>query len=131
MSKLLVMFYNNTNETIKFVNKEDTGNNQTLNPNQLFTTANHFNIPDNSNSREYFDKHHMEVQDSKSNPIFSFWDDDDDKYRIKYCKGINWNIEEFMPGYNEKGDNINVGIVLTGSSATGYQITSINALANV
>ena len=154
MSKYLAAFYNNTNEKILFVNYEDRNNDQTVAPGSMFTTKPLFNIPDNSNSAEYFSDHHMEVQNAANNQvIFSFWDADvrdislkgaakDVKqgsvsleglkkdFTICYCQAIDWmSTQKKMPGFNPSGNNIKVAIVLSGSNPN-YEIKSyaVNAL---
>ena len=131
MSKYLVAFYNGTNETIKFVNTEHSGDDKTLPPSSMFTTAVHFNIPDNSDPEKYFDDHHMEIQNAAGAAIFSFWDDDDNEYIIKYCNGTNWKAGiNTMPGYNPPGNETDVGIVLTGTPQQ-YQIKSCSVQLKV
>lgn len=130
MSKYLVAVYNNTEETIRFVNFEDQANNQTLPPQSMFTTANHFNIPDNSNSEKYFPTHHMELQQDDNGTIFSFWDNDNEGYTLYYCEGTDYPNSSLMNGYNPSGNKIDVAIVLTGSSGN-YKITSCQAQALV
>lgn len=125
MSKYLVAFYNGTDDTVKFVNKEHSGDNKTVPAGGMFTTDVHFNVPDNSNSEKYFDAHHMEIQTSDGTSIFSFWDDDSNDYILKYCKGKNWEgSTNVMGGYNPKGNEKDIGIVVTGSNSSNYQIKS-------
>jgi hypothetical protein len=130
MSKYLVAFYNNTDETILFRNLECAANNRTLSPQSMFTTKVHFNIPDNSDSSRYFDEHHMELQREDGTPIFSFWDDDDAKYVMYYCKTRDWRSALSMPGHNPSGDRIDIAIVLTGSS-TDYELYACDVQALV
>lgn len=120
MSKYLVAFYNNTDETVLFKNLEDSGNNRTLSPQSMFTTKVHFNIPDNSDSSKYFNEHHMEVQKEDGTVISSFWDDDDAKYVMHCCKGTDGGNALSMSGYNPGGDQIDIALVLTGSGTDFY-----------
>lgn len=118
--KYLVVLLNNTNTKIKFVNRENEGDNQTVGPNEAFRTDVHFSIPDNSESSRYFDEHHMEIQtfnngkDEKdgTETLYSFWADDNDDYKLKFCNGINHNNIQSLPGYSEGGNHATVGIML-------------------
>lgn len=110
--KYLVVLFNNTNETIHFVNTEHSGDNQTLNAKEAFRTDKHFDIPDNSEPSQYFEEHHMEIQDQSGQPLFSFWGDDHDDYRLKYCPKQDWRNSQDIPGY-PGGENFEtVGIIL-------------------
>ena len=125
MSKFLVAFYNGTDAPIRFVNVETSRDNKTVPARGMFTTKVHFNVPDNSDSSKYFKDHHMEIQTSDGTPIFSFWDDDGDSYLLKYCKSTNWQGSTAdMSGYNPKGNEMDIGIVVTGSNSSNYEIRS-------
>ncbi|GEM_PF-1986747 len=123
MSKCLVAFYNETNETVLFKNLEDTKNDRKLPKQSMFTTKVHFNIPDNSDSSEYFDAHHMELQKEDGTTILSFWDDDDAKYVMFFCDGKNWNVVQCIPGFNQPGDKTDVALVLT-RNGTAFELHS-------
>jgi hypothetical protein len=101
MSQYLVVLYNNTNELIEFVNKEDKGNTVRLKPDEMFRTKVHFNIPDNSDPSKHFPDHHMEVRDKDETALFSFWGDDHNNYDLMYCLGTynDKSKVQFMPGY--------------------------------
>lgn len=131
MSKYLVAFVNNTDETIKFHNAEYPANDQVLKPDAMFTTQVHFNIPDNSHSATYFAEHHMELQHEDGTPFFSFWDDDKNDYFISYCKGRDWeNSTALLPGYNPAGNEINVCLVLSKEMGE-FTLKSYSVLYNV
>jgi hypothetical protein len=128
MAKNLVVCFNNTDDTIDFVNLEDSANNCTLKSGTMFRTATHFKIPDNSNSKDYFNQHHMEIwakQVDPNDPLFSFWDNDDKGFVINVCDKKNWETTtKNMDGYfnGEEGDP--VGIVVYRDSG-GYRIEAI------
>ena len=101
MSQFTISLWNATDITLGFQNAEDSGNDQQLESGQQFPCNPRFNIPDNSNSEEYFDAHHMEFDAGVVGgpPIFSFWDDDSQNYNIFYCVGVDWaNTTQIMPG---------------------------------
>ena len=76
-----------------------------------------FNIPDNSDACNYWSYEHSEIQVSGS-AIFSFWDDDDDNYKLKYIQGNNCSTTPiYMPGYYDGGNGATVGIVVSGSES--------------
>ncbi len=129
MSQLLVVFLNNTNGAISFVNKETESDNQNLDPSEMFRTQNHFNIPDCS-SQKYFAEHHMEVRDTAGNVLFSFWDNDHEDYKLMCCNKNDYTTAKDMPGYNDGGNNATVGIVVSGSPGN-YSIMSHKVLNNV
>ncbi len=129
MSQLLVVFLNNTNGAISFVNQETESDNQNLDPSEMFRTQNHFNIPDCS-SQKYFAEHHMEVRDGAGNVLFSFWDNDHEDYKLMCCIKNDYTAAKDMLGYNDGGNNATVGIVVSGSPGN-YSIMSHKVLNNV
>lgn len=130
MSKYLVALYNDTDETIHFINTEHLKDDQWLSGQSMFTTKVHFNIPDNSDSSKYFNQHHMELQKQDGTPIFSFWDNDDTEYVMYYCDGTDWKNANAMPGYNPAGNETDIGIVSTKSGNT-YELYSCAVKAQV
>lgn len=64
-------------------------------------------IPDNSDSSSYFKDHHIDVSVGRFGGKwdFSFWNDDWDDYKIKYCRNEDWkNTTTLMRG-GDKGGN--------------------------
>lgn len=110
--KYLVVLLNNTDDVIHFINTEHSGDNQSLAARDAFRTKVHFDIPDNSESSRYFDEHHMEILDSNNQPLFSFWSDDDNDYKLKCCKKRDWQNTIDIPGYSDGGNYATVGIIL-------------------
>lgn len=115
MSLFLVVMYNATPEVISFVNTETASDSRLVFPGGMFTTAVHFNIPDNSRSSTHFNDHHMEVQHANGNPIFSFWGDDRDFFKLKYCLArVWWGWVGEVPGYQPHRNGADLGLVLVG-----------------
>jgi hypothetical protein len=130
MSQYMVVFYNNTNNPVKFVNTE-TNWKTNLNAGEMFRTDTRFNIPDNSDSSKWFDTHHMEVQDGSDKPLFSFWDDDGDDYKLKYCRQRNWQRSTAdMPGFFDGGNEATVGMIVSGSPEN-YSIKAVRVKNDV
>lgn len=129
MSKSLTVFFNDTDDSIKFKNVQ-TGYVKELGSHTMFRTAKWFSIPDNSNSEKYFNGHHMEIQQEDGKPILSFWDNDDNNFILYCCQGTDWRNPTLMQGYNDGGDDIVVGIVLTKTGGK-YEVKSYKVLNNV
>lgn len=131
MSKYLVALFNNTDENIQFVNRENSADDQNMQPQSMFTTDVHFNIPDNSDSAKYFNDHHMSLQIAGGETLFSFWDDDDRDYKLFCCTGTDWeHTTTDMPGSYPKGDRVDVAIVLSKPDGN-YRIDALPAQALV
>ena len=133
MCQFLVVAYNNTNTPLTFLNYDGSTmpvNTVSIAAGQMFRTDKTFNIPDDSNPPEFYKAQHWAVQDNLNNVLFSFWDNDDDHYNLRYCAGANWEKAQYMPGFFDGGNKATVGIVVSGSPGS-YSITACKVLNNV
>lgn len=129
MSQRLVVFYNQTNGPVTFENVQ-TKWKKNLDTGEMFRTDTYFDVPDNSDSSEYFKDHHMEIKDGDGQAIFSFWDNDDDNYKLFYCNGIDWNKAQEIPGYKDGGNNATIGVIVSGSPRN-YTIKAVHVQNDV
>lgn len=108
MSKKLVSIHNNTDRDIWLDGRDGEASWVAQQPLKKGKHKFDQNIPDNSDSSKYFEKHHITLSttDGKNTTSsFSFWDDDDDDFKIKYCEGGNWSAgTKNMPGGDKGGD---------------------------
>ena len=96
-------------------------------------SSNPINIPDNSDSSKYFEKHHINVSIMEGNNMLqsnSFWDDDWDQYKIKYCYGKDWSrTTNNMEGGDKGGDGTPVVLHIINHTVTpGSYLISVVAL---
>lgn len=125
MSKLLVAFFNNTSVPLSLVNFEDVDNDQTVEPYSMFRTKVHFNVPDMSDCSKYFNGHHMEVR-TGSQILFSFWDNDNDNYKLCYCSGTTCSDGKLIPDYYDGGNNATVGVVVDSTDGLNFTIRAVH-----
>jgi hypothetical protein len=130
MSQYLVVLFNDTDNPVQFVNREDEGDNRTIEAREMLRTKKHFNIPDDSDPSKWFDKRHMEIQDEQGNVLLSFWDNDLDNYNLKVCQKIDWKHYTEMPGFSNGGNQTPVGVIFSGDSANGFSIKAYQVLNN-
>jgi len=114
--KHLVLLANSTDDTVYFMNTESERDNLALKPLHAATEI-RFDIPDNSDSDKYFSEHHMEIRNSKEEPLYSIWCDDNNNYALMYCKGREWSDSDKVPGYSDGGNGISIGLVLNADSS--------------
>jgi hypothetical protein len=113
MSQLLVAVLNNTSNTIVIWNSEDPANTAEIPAGQVMVvqgTHGHWNIPDCSVEKDFYD-HHMEIRPTGSGTaLFSFWDDDSANYVLQTCPGTNYGERTTMQGASDLGNGANVMI---------------------
>jgi hypothetical protein len=94
-------------------------------------SENPLNIPDNSDSSKYFEEHHISVNIAEENKTLhsrSFWDDDWDNYKIKYCYEENWSNGIYnMDGGDKGGDGTPVVLHIINHPVTPgtYQLSVV------
>lgn len=108
MSKKFVSLHNNTDKDIWLYGLDGEVSWTTPQPFKKGKHKFNQNIPDNSDCSKYFERHHIALRiwdDGKHIHTFSFWDDDDDDFEIKYLDGVTWPAEiKNMRGGDKGGD---------------------------